>query len=576
MSLSNRAHQLLMAMAVAMLSLSVSACSDETGIIIEVTAKEGFTAPVSSLRFFVGESIIRGDGNYADRNQIEDEDVGDRDLVKNPFRLLVRPPSGLNPRSRIAVGVLALDVQDGQEVVVGIGYLPTSITFVSGSVTQWRVELQQPDEADYVETFPGCFAWTDGNTNTVIGTGNDLDCDGFDKGDGPNGDCNDRNPDQFPTNAEICDNDIDDDCDPETNEDELQDAVEVCNGRDDNCDGVCDDGFDEDGDGYTVCGSLLGPDDGACLDYNPSLIDCEDGIAAVNPGASETPLADGIDNNCSGFCDDDSELDSDGDGFTEFGRLALCSPSADLGDCRPGKSEFYPGAHEFCDGENADCHEDETVETTCFTEEGGPCVQGRRSCGPQPPGDLGPCQPFAAVAPDVALPGTVCESFNGCDDAIMDQYIDPYECILADPILTPDAAVDCYTTTTSTTLAAGLCPSLNPGGVATLEFPILAGPNLTPPCTTQIIGQPLQQGFNVSLGTGAAAGNSLINLCTGVKLTVVPTLASTSASIIITRNDSLNNFQVLQVKLSNTVATECGAVEGLICPGWNTDPTPAL
>lgn len=73
-------------------------------------------------------------------------------------------------------------------------------------------------------------------------------------------------------------------------------AEEICNGVDDNCNGVIDEGCNEpictdtDGDGYAVEG-------GACGE-----IDCNDNDYYINPGAEE--VYNGIDDNCNGIIDE--------------------------------------------------------------------------------------------------------------------------------------------------------------------------------------------------------------------------------------------------------------------------------
>ncbi len=92
-------------------------------------------------------------------------------------------------------------------------------------------------------------------------------------------------------------------------------ATEVCDGIDQDCDGIVDNGFDLDGDGLTSCA-------GDCDDGEPSCTtdctdadgdgfavcagDCDDNAEGVNPGAAEIP-ANGVDDNCDGTIDEGSD-----------------------------------------------------------------------------------------------------------------------------------------------------------------------------------------------------------------------------------------------------------------------------
>jgi hypothetical protein len=102
-------------------------------------------------------------------------------------------------------------------------------------------------------------------------------------------------------------------------------ATELCNGVDDDCDGLLSEAeLDDDGDGQTGC-------DG----------DCDSDDATIWSGAPE--LCDGLDNDCDGFPTLE-EVDLDGDGE------AQCD-----GDCAPFDSTISSLISEFCDGFDSDC-----------------------------------------------------------------------------------------------------------------------------------------------------------------------------------------------------------------------------
>ena len=109
--------------------------------------------------------------------------------------------------------------------------------------------------------------------------------------------------------------DADDDNDKSADEDDcapLNDAIhpaaeELCNGLDDNCNFLVDEGFkDSDADGWKDCVDEDDDEDGA-LDGD----DCEPLNPAISPAAME--LCDGLDNNCDGAVDE-GYPDADGDG----------------------------------------------------------------------------------------------------------------------------------------------------------------------------------------------------------------------------------------------------------------------
>lgn len=139
-----------------------------------------------------------------------------------------------------------------------------------------------------------------------------------------------------------------DDCD-DSRADVGPTAVEVCNGRDDDCDGDVDNGVavndwwpDGDGDGFgdptraptEACRPGVGQvgNDGDCDDTDPD----------IRPTATEV-WYDDVDQDCSGG----SDHDRDGDGVD--------APSGGGDDCNDTVPDVYPGAPELDDDVDNDC-----------------------------------------------------------------------------------------------------------------------------------------------------------------------------------------------------------------------------
>jgi hypothetical protein len=146
------------------------------------------------------------------------------------------------------------------------------------------------------------------------------------------------------------------------------DALEVCDGLDDNCDGVVDTDAadrlpwyaDADGDGYGAAGdSTLACDAPAGTAADDA--DCDDADPSANPAATES--CDGVDDDCDGDIDEDVLLawyrDFDGDGYGDPATAtdACTRPSGYVaagGDCDDENASLHPGATETCDGRDFD------------------------------------------------------------------------------------------------------------------------------------------------------------------------------------------------------------------------------
>ncbi len=180
--------------------------------------------------------------------------------------------------------------------------------------------------------------------------GNDADGDGFstceddcddtepalhpDDGDGDGqspcaGDCDDADPDRYFDALELC-NGIDDDCDgdlPANEADADGDGTATCEGDCDDDDAALNPD-DADGDGYDTCGGTSG------------MPDCDDADPQVHPNAVEQ-CDNGIDDDCDGGIDDLPEcLEVDDPGDDDD--FALQQPT-DC-SCRTGGGRVPPGA----------------------------------------------------------------------------------------------------------------------------------------------------------------------------------------------------------------------------------------
>jgi len=397
-------------------------CSGDTGILLRVTRDD--TAPSSIARVHLAIGVRAAsdvvDGVASDGSDlkipgyVDDTPVGELvdtsrvDLLDEPYEVMLRPSSALGIDTGLELAAIGYDGGGADRAPIAFGQIDHEVHFASGKTLIFEIALGgvSGTSADAVrqtctnlsgasatlETCQGgCFV-LDGDAGPVwVGSHDDIDCDG----DGHATDCDDYDWTVNHRATDICGNGKNDDCVGGVDDDVDRDGdgVTPCggdcvdnpavagsasihpgatenphNGIDDNCSGKCDENDDQDGDTYTATGFRTTPPDPIDASCAAAVPDCNDQVAAINPGAQEID-GNGYDDDCDGHCD----VDADGDGYTagDGSTGVFDSPDPQTARCPETKADcdddpnnpmngtpaaqIHPNAPEICDGVDDNC-----------------------------------------------------------------------------------------------------------------------------------------------------------------------------------------------------------------------------
>ncbi|MBW2254971.1 MAG: hypothetical protein JRI25_10290 [Deltaproteobacteria bacterium] len=254
-------------------------------------------------------------------------------------------------------------------------------------------------------------------------------------------------------------------------------ADEVCNGVDDDCDDVPDDGLtfsdwypDGDGDGF---GDENAAPTSTCDGAPPGMVadatDCDDVLGSINPGADE--VCNGVDDDCDDVPDDGLTLfspvdyypDGDGDGFGDETAepTTTCDGAPpgmveDASDCDDILGSINPDANEVCNGVDDDCDDD--------IDEG---LLGEQEFYADSDGD-GFGDPNVTESPCNGLRDGLVENAEDCDDSDHHVYPDAPE-VTDDGIDQDCSGYDMQTQLTGGEPMCG-CAGVGSGGRAALPL----------------------------------------------------------------------------------------------------------
>ena len=190
-------------------------------------------------------------------------------------------------------------------------------------------------------------------------------------------------------------------------------AVEVCNDVDDDCNGTTDDACDKDGDGWCDAAKTTVNKPKICPNGGGDCNDVAGQGATLNPASTE--VCNDLDDNCVGGADEGCDDDSDGYcdiDMTVVGKPKSCSKGG--GDCNDKVGSVYPSATEACNDVDDNC--DKSTDEGCDDDNDGWCddsmvtVNKPKAC----PNGGGDCEDTAKNGPNIHP--TAPEMCNGKDD----------------------------------------------------------------------------------------------------------------------------------------------------------------
>ena len=293
-----------------LVAATAAGCGPDGGIVLEIHRAPGADTEIYRLELRVGMGHDTGGTRALDPDWWISVPVG---AGKGTVAL----PDGLGAatfRYKLEAGEAVSADEPLVVAVLGYGADPTSPPILFGHTSELGVRFAE-GEARVIdvplENFvpgrhgvgkAGCVWWNDDDNRAAseavrdhaIVPDADSDCDGYAEGHDEMGgcqlDCADLDPSISPEAAEVCDDGIDQNC----------------------CAFDLDGRADPDGDQVNGCSET--PD---CVDMPRGTVVAVDVFGRsvksedIHPGATE--VCDGLDNDCSGACDDDPGLDPDGD-----------------------------------------------------------------------------------------------------------------------------------------------------------------------------------------------------------------------------------------------------------------------